>query len=168
MFICGQFFISEYCCRYYLFDQIIQNIFCAIYWLWKIMSDFLCYKNSAVYQGKICEGLKEIFELRFNTSCARQYKSYSAKQNVGLNTHLGLSLKYNKWIKPLKRTKLSGLILTSPNFLLQCEQKTLFWQKSVVLSVTSISITLEVLVNTELCLAVLTSPAGGRNLCSYR
>lgn len=50
---------------------------------------------------------------------------------MALNTHLGLSFKYNKRIKPLKRTKLSRLILTGPNFLLQCEQKTLSCQKPV-------------------------------------
>lgn len=50
---------------------------------------------------------------------------------MSLNILLPLSLSYNKWIKLLKRTKMSRLTLTSPKFPLQCEQKTVTCQKPV-------------------------------------
>lgn len=65
MLINGQFLISEYCWCY-LFDQ-IKNIFCDICWLCNTENLTLSFINSAVYQGEIYAGLREVFELWFNT-----------------------------------------------------------------------------------------------------
>lgn len=48
------------------------------------MSNFLCYKDSAIYQGKIYEGLKENFELWFNIEVVQGNINHTVQNKMWL------------------------------------------------------------------------------------